>query len=108
MRLAFYRLIKMDKITTRDISIGVKLGYLLITVAISAVMAAATIGFSGGQTVQQLNTVKTEVEDLKVKLEDTLKVKEQTAVDIAVIKTKLENIEELLKTKRPWKADPNE
>jgi hypothetical protein len=75
----------MDKITTSDISAGIKVMAFAIPIIVSSVVAFVSISFSGGQTVEKIHQLEEE-------LEDTIEVKEQTAIDVAVMKNEMQNL----------------
>lgn len=75
----------MQKITTGDISTGIKVMAFIIPIAVSSAVAFVSISYSGGQTVEKLH-------QLEKRVEDTVKVKEQTAIDVAVMKNEVQNL----------------
>lgn len=86
----------MEKITTRDLSTGIKVGYIVASIAISAVVASLSVGYSSGQTMQKIEGMEKEIIELKLKVDDSARVKEQVAIDIAVIKTNMFNMDKSL------------
>jgi len=92
-----------EKITTDQISNGFK----TLVIVIPLMFSAAGVFISIGQSSEQLKNYKEEIDSLRKDVNDSAKIKEQTAVDIAVMKTEMKNvsatldkIEKLLTPKR--------
>lgn len=82
----------MTQITNRDISIGVKVGYFLITAAISVCVAMASISFTSGQYINTLKTHSQEIDTLKREMRDTAKI----VTDVAVMKNDIQYIKQYI------------
>lgn len=84
-----------EKITAQQIGWGVKAMLILIPAFFTASGVIVSVTWISGQTVEKVQT-------LEKKIEDTVRVKEQTAVDIAVIKEQMKKFDEF---KAEYKED---
>ena len=84
-----------EKITAQQIGWGVKMMLVLIPAFFTVSGVIVSVTWISGQTVEKVQT-------LEKKIEDTVRVKEQTAVDIAVIKEQMKKFDEF---KAEYKED---
>ncbi len=81
-----------QKVTAQELSVGVKAIIFVLPFLMSGAGILVSVSWSGGQTTEKITNCVEQIHVLQDKVEDSAKVKEQTAVDIAVMKTEIRNM----------------
>lgn len=79
--------------TTKDISTGLRVMIFAIPGFWAILSVAVSVTWLGGQTTQELKQTVETVETIQDKLDESSKVREDTAVKIGKLETKIENLD---------------